>query len=266
MVRPSSCKRPHGSERENKMSWPLTGRALADFNRMLSDWKQYSTFPFIGPDDIDRLYNVLLSAGLHPQLEDVGNRPQYWLLQLVSQAGNSVVPPSSGTIVEVDDVMTGLIQLVTSDNVTGLFCPNLTDLTNVGTALAVEDNSSMTTVYCPLLANVAGIFDITFNPIIPAVSFPSLVTTSEHVFIEANPLLTSVSLPLWVPTNGKSQFFDGNALDAVSVNHILARCVANAGFVSGTLDLSGGTNAAPTGQGIADAATLSGRGVTVNTN
>jgi len=23
------------------MAWPLTGRALADFNRMLNDWKQY---------------------------------------------------------------------------------------------------------------------------------------------------------------------------------------------------------------------------------
>ena len=39
--------------------------------------------------------------------------------------------------------------------------------------------------------------------------------------------------------------------------------VANAGYVSGTIDLSGGTNATPSAGGLADAATLTGRGVTV---
>jgi hypothetical protein len=47
---------------------------------------------------------------------------------------------------------------------------------------------------------------------------------------------------------------------------VLARFVANAEFVSGTIYLSGGTNAAPTGQGLTDVTTLRARGVAVFVN
>lgn len=50
-----------------------------------------------------------------------------------------------------------------------------------------------------------------------------------------------------------------------NINIILAACVA-AGSPNGILDLSGGTNAAPTGQGITDKATLILAGWTVTTN
>lgn len=58
----------------------------------------------------------------------------------------------------------------------------------------------------------------------------------------------------------------GNAL--ASVNEILSSLVADpvALAADGTLDLSGGTNAAPTGQGITDKATLIAAGWTVTTN
>lgn len=59
--------------------------------------------------------------------------------------------------------------------------------------------------------------------------------------------------------------FDTQALDSSSVNAILAFCVAHGGS-GGTLFLQGGTNAAPSGQGILDVATLIGRGWTVTTN
>ena len=47
------------------------------------------------------------------------------------------------------------------------------------------------------------------------------------------------------------------------LQQILARCVANPAYVTGSIVLGG---AAPTGQGVTDKATLIGRGVSVLTN
>jgi hypothetical protein len=61
----------------------------------------------------------------------------------------------------------------------------------------------------------------------------------------------------------------GNALSAGNVNAILSWYVSQGTFSATNaqeLDLSGGTNAAPTGQGIVDKATLIGNGWTVTTN
>lgn len=103
-------------------------------------------------------------------------------------------------------------------------------------------------------------------PNLITVSFPNLVTVPSPFIITGNPLLSTLTAPSLVPTNGKIIDWSGNALLAASVNALLARGVANAGFTTGTIRLNGGTNAAPSGQGIADKATLIGRGVTVNTN
>jgi len=99
-----------------------------------------------------------------------------------------------------------------------------------------------------------------------SLQLPSLVTISGGVTMNGCVSLTTVSFPLYLPTNGAIINFSDCALTAASVNHILARAVANAGYVTGTIDTSLGTNAAPTGQGIADKATLIGRGCTVTTN
>lgn len=126
-------------------------------------------------------------------------------------------------------------------------------------------------------------FTCTYSVIIPGIDF-SLVTDlatvqfpnltgvdptniqDGYISISSCAALTTISLPVFVPRNGQYLAFDGNALSATTVNEILARCVANPAFVSGTLALQGGTNAAPTGQGVTDKATLIGRGVAVTTN
>jgi hypothetical protein len=103
------------------------------------------------------------------------------------------------------------------------------------------------------------------NTALTSIDFPVLVNSSG-LRITGSTSLTSISIPVLVPKNGRDFNFSGNALDATTVNALLARCVANAAYVSGTVTLSGGTNAAPSGQGIIDKATLIGRGVAVNTN
>ncbi len=71
-----------------------------------------------------------------------------------------------------------------------------------------------------------------------------------------------------MPTDGKLIGFQDCALSVESVDHILARCVASAGYVSGNVNLSGGTNAVPSAAGLTSKATLEGRdpGVTVTVN
>lgn len=117
----------------------------------------------------------------------------------------------------------------------------------------------------PLLQTVSGIASIEANAALANLSLPSLVTFGYSLTVVNNPALTSFSAPNWIPTNGQIISFTGNALNATSVNHILARCVA-AGVTTCTIQLDGGTNAAPTGQGITDKAALITAGNTVTTN
>ena len=78
----------------------------------------------------------------------------------------------------------------------------------------------------------------------------------------SSPNLVSVPLP---PSNAiESIIIDGNLPDT-EVNTILANAVAN-GMIGGTIALDWPGNAAPTGQGILDKATLITAGNTVTTN
>lgn len=136
---------------------------------------------------------------------------------------------------------------------------------NTGT-FKIFANDGMTQLDLPLLANCGWQLLIQSNAIIASISLPSFITCEGGLSISGNTQLVSLSLPVWSPWNGSDNIFVGQKLNASSVNGILARGVANAGFVSGSIVINQGTNAAPSGQGIVDKATLIGRGVTVTTN
>lgn len=111
------------------------------------------------------------------------------------------------------------------------------------------------------------------NPALVSVSFPSLTTlvfgdvVDTPLLIESNPVLTTISLGNVVIGDGVSLSLYGNALSQASVDHILARCVASTGFVSGTVDLSGGTTSPPSSVAPgSDYDIVTQRGVTVNVN
>jgi len=95
---------------------------------------------------------------------------------------------------------------------------------------------------------------------------PELASVNANFNCYSNSSLTAVDLSSYLPTNDTHQNFFNCALTAASVNHILARCVANPAYVSGFVRLGGGANAAPTGQGITDTAILIERGVVAFTN
>lgn len=107
------------------------------------------------------------------------------------------------------------------------------------------------------LLNMTGLVTLNLN---------SLVTPSVDFDLTASPSLASVNLSAMIAPDGTNFNFLGCSLTQASVDHILARLVANPAYISGTVDLSGGTNAAPGVQGALDVIELTGRGVTVTTN
>ena len=148
---------------------------------------------------------------------------------------------------------------------TGFYIVNNPVLTSV-------DFSALTTIDIRTLALANTTSSLSSNASLTSVSFPALTTITKSagvsgaLSIASNVALTSISIPVLTVPDGFRFIFTNNALTEASVDHVLARCVANAGFVSGRVDLNGGTNAVPSATGLADKATLIGRGVTVNTN
>lgn len=99
----------------------------------------------------------------------------------------------------------------------------------------------------------------------PSVTFPSM-TSARSGWRDCIALTT---FPAGV-FNGCSctdfrEAFNNCALDATSVNNILVSIESN-GTSNGTLNMTGGTNAAPTGAGATAKTALQGRGWTVTTN
>lgn len=122
-------------------------------------------------------------------------------------------------------------------------------------SLVTLDVPSLITVDTDLLILVSGIVSATFNALVTVGGAMKWINTT----------IVNFAAPNWLPTNGTVIDFSGCALSATSVNHILARCVA-AAVTTCTINLSGGTSSAPTGQGIIDKADLITAGNTVTTN
>lgn len=128
-------------------------------------------------------------------------------------------------------------------------------------------NTALTSLDLPAFTLSARFF-IASNPLLASVNLPLFVRPTDattNFQIYNNTSLVSLSLPSFVPTLDTVYNFSNNALDAASINGLLARFVASASFVAGTIHMEGGGNVAPTGQGILDLAELIGRGVSVST-
>lgn len=137
-------------------------------------------------------------------------------------------------------------------------------MTNTGDLYIV--NTAITNLIVQKLKSDTGTFQIEANNSLPSISLPNFVTSAEPVTIFNCSSLTNISLPSYVPSNGTEDDFSGNALTAIAIDSLLVVYVSNSAFVSGSIDVSGGTSATPDATGLAYIATLTLRGVTVNTN
>lgn len=129
-------------------------------------------------------------------------------------------------------------------------------------------NTALMNLSLNALVFVSGFFSVAECTSLVSLSLPAMIQQGTvYNFYAGNcSSLTTFSAPKWLPTNGRQLLFNGCALNQASADHILARCVANASFVSGIVNLSGGISATPGTQGVIDKATLIARGVTVITN
>jgi len=131
----------------------------------------------------------------------------------------------------------------------------------------ITNCGSLTTINCPLLTQIAGALQCYFNTALISVDLDSLVSVGGNMSFQGCSALVALSLPVWLPTDNTNINFVACALNTSSVDGILARCVANPAFVSGTVDLSGGTNSPPTSVAPgSDYDILTVRGVTVSVN
>ena len=102
-----------------------------------------------------------------------------------------------------------------------------------------------------------------------SVSISSIVSIAGGLEVSSCGFITSVTVAASIAlSNDFLISFADSALDNATVDAILAACAAGMGGTnSGTLDLSGGSNATPTGgTSNSDYLTLSGAGITVNIN
>lgn len=120
------------------------------------------------------------------------------------------------------------------------------------------------TVNSEVLKGVLALGEV--QPLLTEVDCPNLLDCAS-IYLQNQPVLATVSFPMFVFVSDRDYSFSGCALSQASVDHILARAVASSGYVSGTLDLSGGTSSPPssTDPG-SDYDILVNRGVMVNVN
>lgn len=165
-----------------------------------------------------------------------------------------------------DAIFGGQISFISNPSLTTVSMPVLKTASyinfSVNNVLNQIDLTSLETVVSP------GQLAFFENPLLESIDLSSLVSifSGGELDIQGNTLLSTIDISNYVPLDGSGDVYSNNALSASTVNSILRRYVLNAAFVSGSVDLSGGTNAAPTGQGLADVAILTTRGVNVTTN
>lgn len=161
--------------------------------------------------------------------------------------------------------------IISDGNIQTISFPELTKITylesNTARALWIEGCTNLDTLLLPKLAQTdSGGLYIVGDSKLSSISLPLFVSNGDRVYITYHSQLTTFNAPNWIPSGSYNLNFNNNALNAASVNHILARCIANAAFINRFVYLNDGTNAAPTGQGILDAAALTARGCTILTN
>jgi hypothetical protein len=158
-------------------------------------------------------------------------------------------------------------------NLTSINFPNLSSVG--GNFFAISGTTNCPTYSFPSLQYIGGNFTPSMGTAALTITLPTMVQYSGSISISS---ATNLSF-LVLGTIGTLKFIPGNItlsglkLNAASVNALLALLVSldgtNGTTLWGTgkaLTINGGTNAAPSGQGITDKATLVGRGATITTN
>lgn len=148
---------------------------------------------------------------------------------------------------------------------TQLSAINFPSLISYNDYFSINDNPRLKSIDFPALIEGDFTFDCYRNPLLTTLNFPVLEPLFGNLLGGTCPSLTAVNVPNILFQNGITIDFSGCALTSSSVNQILSRAEFDS-LSTAVIKLSGGTNAAPTGQGLIDKATLISNGCTVATN
>ena len=246
-------------------------------------------FPPFGPTISYATDHTYATGGTYTVSMLVGANPLQ-VLDILSVSGlTAIVAPISSTIVNFDSAnssalasldvsgLTALQTLYCQYNVlTSLDVSSLTALQslfcqyNALTSLDVSSLTALQTLFCNSNSltslDVSGLTALYYLDC-HANSLTSLdvsdLTALQTLYCQDN-ALTSLDVSGLTALNYLDSSVN-NITDDTVINAILAALVAG-GLLNGVVNLSGGTNAAPSGQGIVDAGTLITNGWTVTTN
>lgn len=150
---------------------------------------------------------------------------------------------------------------------------NLGVLKVVSGHINLNNSNAITAISLPSLLNFSGAFSASTCPLMTSLNVSALTSRSsggvgQTFDISVNGALTTVSFPaLWPFVDAFNFNATGCALNVATVNAILVSAQAAVPPLTGiTIDLSGGTSAAPTGAGAAAKIALNLAGNTVTTN
>jgi hypothetical protein len=213
----------------------------------------------------DIAFSAAYSSGLSLSVPALVNLT---LPKLVSVGGSTSISVFSGIAHWSSPLLAtteGDMDFSTNPNIISVSCPVYQFN---GEFLNFNGCGALTSLSFPALVTVVDQIRFDNCPNLTSVSFPALTTISNtgiNAILPCNcPLLTSASFPVLVYQN-LIYDFDSCALNAASINAILHQAVAS-GPTAATFNLNSPGNAAPSGAGVADKATLIGLGNTVNTN
>lgn len=198
-----------------------------------------------------------ITSLITPALQTVGGEFQISGTALTSASFPSLV--ATGTNLLGDDFSCSHNPSLVSVDFSVLF--------TVDQTINVEDNAALTSLSFPVLNHFGEAMNITTNPVMASLSFGDMSGGfGDNWNTGVNAGLVTLTMPnIIFPDNGINVDWHNCALSAASVNLVLARCRAS-GDTSNIIDTSGGTSAAPTGQGVVDKAFLQGAGNSVTTN
>jgi hypothetical protein len=158
--------------------------------------------------------------------------------------------------------------------ITSLDLPSLITVGNdpYGDGVYIHDCSDISTINLSNLTTVIGLFNIVNLSSLYTINLSSLESVQGNISISNCGVLNTINLPNlnnFNPPSAPTFRVNDNALTETCINTLLAKLVELA-EANITLDweifMDGGTNAAPSGQGILDAAILESKGCSVITN
>lgn len=172
------------------------------------------------------------------------------------------------TSLRLDDfaVGGGPFTIENCDSLTSLSLPEFLGLEGKGANVSVRDNDQLVSISMPKLSACQN-FTVESNPNLTSVDLSALATVAAFTIALSANLVDFPDLPALKEVNGNVDC-SSNALSVASVDAILAKLVSLDGTNGTTVFehnvvLNGGHNEAPSAQGLADKATLEGRGCTV---